>query len=100
MSNFALGTEFPVIVLGTTSISLLDADGRVLGILRGTPFTPKQEDVTSLLTDRVHGIDALLHSIEPRVNYTWITGKSQTSRSSQIPVSNTQFRPCRECVSV
>ena len=30
------------------------------GILRGTPFTPKQEDVTSLMTDRLHGIDALL----------------------------------------
>jgi len=33
MSNFALGTEFPVIVLGTTSISLLDADGRA-GLFR------------------------------------------------------------------
>lgn len=46
--------------LSSLQYSLVFNDGRVMGILRGTPFTPKQEDVTSLLTDRVHGIDALL----------------------------------------
>jgi hypothetical protein len=40
--------------------SLVFSDGRVFGLLRGTPFTPKQEDVTSMLSERVHGIDALL----------------------------------------
>jgi hypothetical protein len=46
--------------LSSLQYSLVLNDGRVTGILRGTPFTPKQEDVTSLMTDRVHGIDALL----------------------------------------
>jgi hypothetical protein len=46
--------------LTTLDYSLVFNDGRVMGVLRGTPFTPKQEDVTSLMTDRVHGLDALL----------------------------------------
>jgi hypothetical protein len=46
--------------LASLDYSLVFNDGRVTGVLRGTPFTPKQEDVTSLMTDRVHGIDALL----------------------------------------
>jgi hypothetical protein len=46
--------------LSSLQYSLVFNDGRVTGILRGTPFTPKQEDVTSLMTDRVHGLDALL----------------------------------------
>ena len=46
--------------LATLQYSLVLNDGRVTGILRGTPFTPKQEDVTSLMTDRLHGLDALL----------------------------------------
>ncbi|MFL6257164.1 MAG: hypothetical protein ACJ74T_19315 [Pyrinomonadaceae bacterium] len=46
--------------LSSLQYSLVLNEGHVMGILRGTPFTPKQEDVTSLLTDRVHGIDALL----------------------------------------
>jgi hypothetical protein len=28
-------------------------------------------------TDGAWGVDALLHSIEPRLNYTWITGRNQ-----------------------
>jgi hypothetical protein len=46
--------------LASLQYSLVLNDGRVTGILRGTPFTPKQEDVTSLMTDRHHGIEALL----------------------------------------
>ena len=46
--------------MSSLQYSLVLNDGRVTGILRGTPFTPKQEDVTSLMTDRLHGIDALL----------------------------------------
>jgi hypothetical protein len=46
--------------LSTLQYSLVLNEGRVTGVLRGTPFTPKQEDVTSLMTDRVHGLDALL----------------------------------------
>jgi hypothetical protein len=40
--------------------SLIFSEGRVFGLLRGTSFTPRQEDVTSMLSERVHGIDALL----------------------------------------
>lgn len=52
--------------------SLIYTDGRVTGMLRGTPFTPKEEDVTTLLTERVHGIDALLRYKESgaAVKYT------------------------------
>ena len=52
--------------------SLIYSDGRVTGMLRGTPFTPKEEDVTTLLTERVHGIDALLRYKESgaAVKYT------------------------------
>ncbi|HEX7955672.1 MAG TPA: hypothetical protein VF508_01950 [Pyrinomonadaceae bacterium] len=46
--------------LSTIQYSLVFNDGRVTGLLRGTPFTPKQEDVSWMLTERVHGIDALL----------------------------------------
>jgi len=46
--------------LSTIQYSLVFNDGRVTGLLRGTPFTPKQEDVTQMLTERVHGIEALL----------------------------------------
>ncbi|MBV8855516.1 MAG: hypothetical protein JOZ02_01020 [Acidobacteria bacterium] len=46
--------------LASLKYSLILSDGHVTGILRGTPFTPKQEDVTSLMTDRAHGIEALL----------------------------------------
>jgi hypothetical protein len=46
--------------MSSLQYSLVLNEGRVTGILRGTPFTPKQEDVTSLMTDRLHGIDALL----------------------------------------
>ena len=46
--------------LASLQYSLVLNDGRVTGILRGTTFTPKQEDVTSLMTDRQHGIEALL----------------------------------------
>jgi hypothetical protein len=46
--------------LSSVQYSLVLSDGRVMGLLRGTPFTPKQEDVTHMLTERVHGIETLL----------------------------------------
>jgi hypothetical protein len=46
--------------LPSLEYSLVFSDGRVTGILRGTPFTPKQEDVSWIMTERVHGIEALL----------------------------------------
>jgi hypothetical protein len=41
--------------------SLIYNDGKVFGVLRGSAFTPKQQDVTTMLSDRVHGLDALLN---------------------------------------
>ncbi len=46
--------------MSSIEYSLVFNDGRVTGLLRGTPFTPKQEDVSWIMTERVHGIDALL----------------------------------------
>ena len=46
--------------MSSIEYSLVFNDGHVTGILRGTPFTPKQEDVDWIMTERVHGIDALL----------------------------------------
>jgi len=40
--------------------SLIYSGGKVFGVLRGSTFTPKQQDITSMLSDRVHGLDALL----------------------------------------
>ena len=46
--------------LTSLEYSLVFSDGRVTGILRGTPFTPKQEDISWIMTERVHGLEALL----------------------------------------
>jgi hypothetical protein len=63
--------------LSTLQYSLVLSDGRVTGILRGTPFTPKQEDVTSLMTDRLHGIDALLRYKESGATVKYSGKESQ-----------------------
>jgi hypothetical protein len=41
--------------------SLIYNSGKVFGVLRGSAFTPKQQDVTTILSDRIHGLDALLN---------------------------------------
>ncbi|HEX8294514.1 MAG TPA: hypothetical protein VF570_22355 [Pyrinomonadaceae bacterium] len=63
--------------LSSLQYSLVFNDGRVTGILRGTPFTPKQEDVTSLMTDRVHGLDALLRYKESGATLKYAGKESQ-----------------------
>ena len=63
--------------LSTLQYSLVLNDGRVTGILRGTPFTPRQEDVTSLMTDRLHGIDALLRYKESGATLKYSGKESQ-----------------------
>src|SRR5205085_3898928 len=40
--------------------SLIYSGGKVFGLLRGSTFTPKQQDIAAMLSDRVHGLDALL----------------------------------------
>ena len=63
--------------LSSLDYSLVYNDGRVTGILRGTPFTPKQADVTSLMTDRVHGLDALLRYKESGAAVKYVGKESQ-----------------------
>ena len=41
--------------------SLIYNEGKVFGVLRGSAFTPKRQDVTTILSDRIHGLDALLN---------------------------------------
>jgi hypothetical protein len=40
--------------------SLVFNEGSVFGVLRGTPFTPREEEVNTFLSDRRHSLDALL----------------------------------------
>ena len=46
--------------LPSIQYSLIYSGGKVFGVLQGSTFTPKQQDVTAILSDRVHGLDALL----------------------------------------
>ncbi|HEX8685825.1 MAG TPA: hypothetical protein VF654_04960, partial [Pyrinomonadaceae bacterium] len=63
--------------LSTLQYSLIYTDGRVTGMLRGTPFTPKEEDVTTLMTERLHGIDALLRYKESGASVKYTGKESQ-----------------------
>jgi hypothetical protein len=63
--------------LSSLQYSLVFNDGRGTGLLRGTPFTPKQEDVSWLMTERVHGIDALLRYKESGAAVTFNRKESQ-----------------------
>jgi hypothetical protein len=60
--------------LSAIQYSIIFSEGRVFGLLRGTSFTPRQEDVTSLLSERIHGIDALLRYKESGAGIKY-TGK-------------------------
>ena len=40
--------------------SLVFNEGSVFGVVRGTPFTPREEEVNTFLSDRRHSLDALL----------------------------------------
>jgi hypothetical protein len=40
--------------------SLIYSGGKVFGVLRGSTFTPKQQDIATMLSERVHGLEALL----------------------------------------
>jgi len=44
----------------TAEYSLVFNEGNVFGVVRGTPFTPREEEVNTFLTDRRHSLDALL----------------------------------------
>ncbi|MCA1633655.1 MAG: hypothetical protein LC802_08045 [Acidobacteria bacterium] len=44
----------------TLDYTLVFNDGRVFGVVRGTSFTPREEDVSGFLADSRHGIETLL----------------------------------------
>lgn len=63
--------------LSTLQYSLVFSEGHVTGILRGTPFTPKQEDISSLMTERAHGLDTLLRYKESGATIKYTGKESQ-----------------------
>jgi hypothetical protein len=86
--------------LSSLQYSLVLNDGRVIGILRGTPFTPKQEDVTSMMTDRVHGIDALLRYKESGATLKYVGKESQKGLDLWVlDVTNKEQSPTRYYIS-
>jgi hypothetical protein len=44
----------------TVEYSLIYTEGRVLGVIKGTAFTPRQEDVSEFHSQRRHGLETLL----------------------------------------
>ena len=63
--------------LPSLEYSLIYSDGKVTGMLRGTPFTPKEADVSTIMSDRVHGLDALLRYKETGATVKFVGNESQ-----------------------
>jgi hypothetical protein len=54
--------------------SLVLNEGSIFGVVRGTPFTPRREDVDIFMADRVHGVETLLRYKESGATLT-LAGK-------------------------
>jgi hypothetical protein len=63
--------------LPSVEYSLIYSDGKVTGLLRGTPFTPKEADISTMMSDRVHGLDALLRYKETGSTVKFVGNESQ-----------------------
>ena len=63
--------------LPSVEYSLIYSDGKVTGILRGTPFTPRDADITTMMSDRLHGLDALLRYKETGSTVKFVGNESQ-----------------------
>jgi hypothetical protein len=63
--------------MSSVQYSLVFSEGRVTGLLRGTPFTPKREDIANILTERAHGLDALLRYKESGASVKYNGKESQ-----------------------
>jgi hypothetical protein len=63
--------------LPSVEYSLIYSDGKVTGLLRGTPFTPREADVTTIMSDRLHGLDALLRYKETGSTVKFVGNESQ-----------------------
>jgi hypothetical protein len=63
--------------LPSVEYSLIYGDGKVTGMLRGTPFTPKEADITTIMSDRVHGLETLLRYKETGAAIKFVGNESQ-----------------------
>jgi hypothetical protein len=63
--------------LPSIEYSLIYTDGKVTGLLRGTPFTPREADVTTIMSDRLHGLDSLLRYKESGSTVKFVGNESQ-----------------------
>jgi hypothetical protein len=63
--------------LPSVEYSLIYSGGKVTGLLRGTPFTPREADVTTIMSDRLHGLDALLRYKETGSAVKFVGNESQ-----------------------
>jgi hypothetical protein len=57
--------------------SLVYNEGKVFGVVKGTSFTPRQQDVTSFLSDSVRGIETLLRYKENGATLQFIGKEKQ-----------------------
>lgn len=57
--------------------SLVYNEGNVFGLLRGTPFTPRQDDVAGFLADAQHGVDTLLRYKENGATLAYVGKEKQ-----------------------
>ncbi|HEX5707526.1 MAG TPA: hypothetical protein VFX96_09540 [Pyrinomonadaceae bacterium] len=60
----------------TVEYSLIYTEGRVLGVIRGTSFTPRQEEVSEFHSQRRHGLETLLRYKENGAKLTY-SGKDK-----------------------
>jgi hypothetical protein len=61
----------------TMEYSLVYSDGRVWGIINGTPFTPRQEAIADFLSGRQHSIGALLRYREDGATLNFVGKEKQ-----------------------
>ena len=63
--------------LPSVEYSLIYSDSKVTGMLRGTPFTPKEADITTMMSDRLHGLETLLRYKETGAAVKFVGNESQ-----------------------
>ena len=63
--------------LPSMEYALIYNDGRVWGVINGTPFTPRQDAAADFLAQTHYGIDALLRYKENGATITFVTKEKQ-----------------------
>ncbi|HYH86316.1 MAG TPA: hypothetical protein VEX60_12755 [Pyrinomonadaceae bacterium] len=57
--------------------SIIYNEGQFTGVLRGSTFKPRQQDVTTVMLDRTHGLDALLRYKENGASVKYVGKDNQ-----------------------